>query len=426
MKTSEVKVGALTLGGAVILAGMISFLGAFKLFDSGYDLHVSYPSVSGLLVGNAVRYAGVPIGTVKETKVEPGQVIVTMHVNEGIQIPQEAEFSIGSEGVMGEKFVDVRPPQKVSGVYLKPGSSLSGQQAGGVDEFMAGSARVLEKVEGIADALNNVFGDKEVQKSMRDGFVNARDISNNLNQFTKLMAVSAQENQAEMRNMVAQFNQMSVRLNNAMGHVESLMAGLDANGQTGANVALMAQNLAVTSRHIETVTHTLAQVAEDPQTKEDLQATLHNARGVTERANKILAVSDGMKTTARADVLHSVRGGEWRGNFGLRFDKPEKNTFTYLGAASIGDDTKLDLYMGKKFRKLDVTAGAMQGKFGLGLGYDFGGRFRLYSQLYDLSDSKLRLGGELLLKDDLYLTGESLDVLDGNKQDVYLGIRSYF
>ena len=42
MKTSETKVGALTLGGAVILAGMISFLGAFKLFDGGYDLHCMY------------------------------------------------------------------------------------------------------------------------------------------------------------------------------------------------------------------------------------------------------------------------------------------------------------------------------------------------------------------------------------------------
>lgn len=426
MKTSEVKVGALTLGGAVILAGMISFLGAFKLFDRGYDLHVSYPSVSGLMVGNAVRYAGVPVGTVKETKVEPGQVVVTMYVNEGIQIPQEAEFSIGSEGVMGEKFVDVRAPQKFSGVYLKPGSRVSGQTAGGIDEFMEGSAKVLEKVEGIADALNNVFGDKEVQKSMRDGFVNARDISNNLNQFTRLMAESAQENQAEMRNMVAQFNQMSVRMNNAVGHVESLMAGMDANGETGANIAVMARNLAVTSQHMETVTNTLAQVAEDPQTKTDLQETLHNMRNVTSRANKILSVSDGMDMTARADILHSVRGDDWRGNFGLRFEKPDKGTFTYLGAASIGDDTKLDLYLGKRFRNLDVTAGAMQGKFGLGLGYDFGRRFRLYSQLYDLNDSKLRVGGELLLKNDLYLTGESLDVLDGNKRDVYLGIRSYF
>ena len=426
MKASEAKVGALTLGGAVILAGMISFLGAFKLFDGGYDLHVSYPSVNGLQVGSAVRYAGVPIGTVKSARVEPDQVIITMHVNKGVQIPQEAEFSIGSDGVMGEKFVDVRPPKKYSGVYLRPDSTLTGQPGGDINDFMASSGKVLEKLEGIADALNNVFGDKEVQKSMRDGFINARDISNNLNTFTKIMADSAKENQAEMHNMVSQFNQMSIRMNKTMAHVESLMAGVDANGETGRNVAVMAQNLAITSKNIEQISGTLAEVTTDPQTKEDLKATIHNARGVTERANKILGMGDGMKVKTHADILHNVKGGSWRSNFGMQFDKSKKGTYGYLGASSIGDDTKLDLYFGKKFRGVDISTGAMQGKFGIGLGYGINDRFRIYSQLYDFSDSKLRLGGEYMIKDDIFLVGESLDLLHGNKQDVYLGIRAYF
>ena len=143
MKTSETKVGALTLGGAVILAAMISFLGAFKLFDSGYDLHVAYPSVNGLQVGSPVRYAGIPVGTVKTAKVEPDQVLITMHVNKDVQIPQEAEFSIGSDGVMGEKYMDIRPPKKYSGVYLKPGSSLTGQPGGDINDFMANSGKVF-------------------------------------------------------------------------------------------------------------------------------------------------------------------------------------------------------------------------------------------------------------------------------------------
>ena len=81
MKTSETKVGILTLGGAVILAGMISFLGAFKLFDGGYDLNVAYPYVNGLQVGSAVRYAGIPIASVKAARVEPDQVVLIVHVN---------------------------------------------------------------------------------------------------------------------------------------------------------------------------------------------------------------------------------------------------------------------------------------------------------------------------------------------------------
>ena len=170
----------------------------------------------------------------------------------------------------------------------------------------------------------------------------------------------------------------------------------------------------------------LAQVAGDPKTKEDLQATLHNMRGVSERANKVLSVADGTSLKARADVLHNTRGGDWRSNFGLTFVKSGRQTFTYLGASSIGDDTKLDLYLGKRFHNFSVSSGAMQGKFGVGLGYDFGEKFRFYSQLYDFKDSKLRLGGELLLKDDIYLVGESLDLLHGNRNDVYLGIRTYF
>jgi phospholipid/cholesterol/gamma-HCH transport system substrate-binding protein len=31
-----------------------------------------------------------------------------------------------------------------------------------------------------------------------------------------------------------------------------------------------------------------------------------------------------------------------------------------------------------------------------------------------------------MIKDDIFLVGESLDLLHGNKQDVYLGIRAYF
>lgn len=89
---SEVKVGALTLGGAVLLAGMISFLGAFSLFDSGYDLHVTYPSVNGLLTGGQVRYAGVPVGTVKDMKVDGSHVVVTMHVKKEVQIPMDSSF----------------------------------------------------------------------------------------------------------------------------------------------------------------------------------------------------------------------------------------------------------------------------------------------------------------------------------------------
>ncbi|XOQ52092.1 MAG: MCE family protein [Succiniclasticum sp.] len=423
---SEVKVGALTLGGAVLLAGMISFLGAFNLFDRGYDLRVTYPSVNGLLTGGQVRYAGVPVGTVKEMQVDGSHVIVTVHVKKDIQIPMDSSFSIGSDGVMGEKFVQILPPERASGVFIKPGSNLTGTPGGGLDEFMNSSDKVMEKVEGVADAFNNIFGDKAVQQSMREGFIAMADISKNLNRFTKVMADQAEANQADIKNMVAQLSQMSVRLNQTTAHVESLMNGVDNNGATGREVAAMARSLAATSQHVEEVTNMLAEVAKDPQTKKDIQETLHNTRSVTARANKALSFVDKVELHGKADLMHSLDEDQWRGSAGLRFEKAGKGTYLYAGASGLGDDAKLDLYGGKKFHRFDVSAGSMLGHEGFGLGFDVNRDFHIYSQFYDWDDLKIRLGGEYQLQPDVYLTLESTDVRSGNSGDVYMGMRTYF
>ena len=74
MSTSEAKVGAFTIGGAAVLAGIISFMGAFSLGRRGYELNIDYPQVNGLMQGQMVRYAGVQVCTVKKITVTPDNV----------------------------------------------------------------------------------------------------------------------------------------------------------------------------------------------------------------------------------------------------------------------------------------------------------------------------------------------------------------
>ena len=81
MSSNEVKVGALTLGGIGLLAGIITFLGAFSFSGSGYKLQISYPQVGGLMPGHVVRYAGVQVGTVKEVNVNGDSVDVVADIN---------------------------------------------------------------------------------------------------------------------------------------------------------------------------------------------------------------------------------------------------------------------------------------------------------------------------------------------------------
>jgi len=88
---------------------------------------------------------------------------------------------------------------------------------------------------------------------MRDGFVNARDISNNMNTFTKVMGYVAVANQQEINLMVQQMSEMAVRMNNAASQMENIMVETNKGG-AGQNMARIIENLANASGRIEKAT----------------------------------------------------------------------------------------------------------------------------------------------------------------------------
>lgn len=420
--SSEVKVGAFALGGAVALAGIISFMGALSFGPSGYELQIDYPQVNGLMPGHVVRYAGVQVGTVKRLNVAPDRVQVIAEINEEIQIPKGAVFTISSDGILGEKYVSVLPPAQLGAGYISKNSRVQGQTGGTMEDFFNNSGDLMKRLENIAIAFENIFGDKEVQQSMRDGFRNLRDISNNMNTFTKVMADVAVANQQDIVLMIRQMQELSQRMNNTARHVESIMANIDNNGATGRNVANMAQHLADTSARVENIVKVLEQVAQDPVTSNALKETLVNVKETSARANKILGTVTEAKLTA--DVAGSVEGGNWRSNLGVTF-APTKDSSLYVGGYDIGEANKLDLIATKDLGDAAVSLGAMQGEFGVGLSYKPMPSLRLYSQYYDFEANKLRLGGEIELTKGLSLYGETMDV-KGNSSDTYVGLKGKF
>ena len=383
-----------------------------------------YDQVNGLKAGNEIRFAGVTVGTVQEIGVVGNKVKVVAKIDKDVHIPEDSRFSVGVDYVMGAKFVTIDPPEDTfNSKMCVDGQEVRGTPARGLDEFMASSSKVLEKVEKIADAFNNVFGDPEVQKSMREGFLNTRDITKNLSTFSKVMADSAVSNQQEIAAMVAQMNAMSQRMNSVASHLDSLVTSADDNGRTGKNVAQMAENLATASHRIEEMSKTLEGITKDPKTAEDLKATIHNTRETTEKANKILGiVSD---AEVRTDIMYQGKKGRWRYDMGVNLPLPHDN-YAYIGGAKIGDGTKLDLQFGKNINDLSLQTGIMQGDFGVGVGYKFGNSFRLFTDIYDFSDTKVRLGGEVFLGKQVSLIGGTMDLRKNKGDNAYIGLRSYF
>jgi phospholipid/cholesterol/gamma-HCH transport system substrate-binding protein len=105
-----------TLTGAAVLVVALGFL-AFavahsgRTTGSGYSLQARFDHIDGLAVGADVRIAGVKVGTVTSERIDPKTfvAVVSMSVQDNIQLPKDSAASIVSESLLGGKYISLSP-----------------------------------------------------------------------------------------------------------------------------------------------------------------------------------------------------------------------------------------------------------------------------------------------------------------------------
>ena len=107
------KLGMFVIIALVAFAFTVYFIGKQKnLFGSTFVIKSQFKTVSGLKVGNNVRFSGINIGTVDEIRlVTDTSVMVELVIRKEIQqfIKKDAKASIGSDGLMGDKVLTISP-----------------------------------------------------------------------------------------------------------------------------------------------------------------------------------------------------------------------------------------------------------------------------------------------------------------------------
>jgi phospholipid/cholesterol/gamma-HCH transport system substrate-binding protein len=117
METKEVKqqlkLGAFVLAGTALFLVSIFFIGSENnFFSRTYEVDVIFKNVEGLKEGDNVWLSGVKVGTVTNVQiVEQGKVVVTLSLknNQHQFITKDATASVGSDGLVGNKIVVIRP-----------------------------------------------------------------------------------------------------------------------------------------------------------------------------------------------------------------------------------------------------------------------------------------------------------------------------
>lgn len=119
----ELGVGFFLLIGFACLGYLSIELGDVDLFGrSNYEIHAKFASVAGLKEKAQVMEAGVTIGQVKRVRLDDGQAVVTLKIDKGVKIEEDAIASIKTMGIIGDKYISLSPG--ASDDYLKPGDFI--------------------------------------------------------------------------------------------------------------------------------------------------------------------------------------------------------------------------------------------------------------------------------------------------------------
>jgi len=110
---NNVKLGVFVVTGLLLLIFALYMIGRNRnLFTANFQLKVRFRNAEGLMPGNNVRYAGIQTGTVKKISIINDTTIeVTMLISEATRnyIRKSSVVSIGTEGLMGNKVVNIVP-----------------------------------------------------------------------------------------------------------------------------------------------------------------------------------------------------------------------------------------------------------------------------------------------------------------------------
>lgn len=110
---TNIKLGIFVVIGFILFIVVIYFITAKQqLFNKTFRITGTFNDVSGLQAGNNVRFSGITIGIVESITIQSDTTVrVVMRIDEETRrfIKKDAEATIGSEGLMGNKTLIISP-----------------------------------------------------------------------------------------------------------------------------------------------------------------------------------------------------------------------------------------------------------------------------------------------------------------------------
>ncbi|NEW80598.1 MAG: MCE family protein, partial [Gelidibacter sp.] len=158
----KVRLGLFVATGFVIFAIAIFLIGRQKnLFNPVFSLSTTFYNVSGLQIGNNIRFSGINVGTVENIKIiNDSTVLVNMVVQKDVQkfIKTDGMVLIGSEGIIGDRVLVITQGSSET-KSVKSGQFLSSIEPVETDAIIASLDITAQNAEIISGQIIEILYD---------------------------------------------------------------------------------------------------------------------------------------------------------------------------------------------------------------------------------------------------------------------------
>jgi phospholipid/cholesterol/gamma-HCH transport system substrate-binding protein len=224
MKTQKIALEA-KVGLFVLLGLMILFYMSFRIGEmgtklkGGYQVATVFDSATGLSTGADVDIAGVAVGKVASIELQRDKAKVVMNIKKDVKLGKDALAMIRTHGLMGDKFVSIRPGDTAKGTIPPGGEITKTVPPVDIDQLLSNLGDVAKDLKSVMGTFQNVFGGKKGAKSVRNILDNFEEFSANINKMVK-------DNSDRITTIVKNFEEFSTKLQSIDKKANSLLDNL--------------------------------------------------------------------------------------------------------------------------------------------------------------------------------------------------------
>lgn len=371
MLSLEAKVGAFVLAGLTLIASAIFLLGDYT-FERRYTIYVNFTDVSNLSKDAPVKLSGVDVGKVRGLVLEDNHAKVIAAIRRGVEIYNDAEFSIGSTGIIGSKYLQIDQGHPRAGV-VPAEAVIRGIDPVSIEKSLT---KALGKLETLLDGFTKEGPRGNLTDNLRETVANVREMTANLNDLIETT-------KPKLEKALDRSDAITEKLDSLLAKSNQMMAGLATD--KGAVGALLHDEKVKND-----VKETIASVKEAASTAKDVFGRITQFRVYWnydwryEHMVRTSRVDIGLKIYPREGKYYYVGGS----NLANVSDQPRGKNIDYVRP------NKADALLGWEKGPLDFAVGVIRSAGGARVTltplhkHPFWGRFSVMAQGYDFGRNR--------------------------------------